>query len=64
MHGFERLRQFNRALQASEAAQAAHWGPFDPATQDLQLAEGLIFGMALVLPFWILVGYAISQLAR
>ena len=64
MQGFERLRQFNRALQASEAAMPARWDPFAPDTQDLQLAEGLLFGFVLVLPFWIMVGYAISRVAH
>jgi hypothetical protein len=45
-------------------AAAAQWNPFAPQVQDLQFAEGLLFALALVLPFWISLGYAISLVAR
>jgi hypothetical protein len=64
MQGFNRYGQFSRAIQASRMAAAEQWNPFAPQVQDLQFAEGLLFAIALVLPFWITLGYAIRLLAR
>ncbi len=64
MQGFEKLPTFRRALRASRVARAAHWNPFALYTDDLRFAEGMLFGVALMLPFWLLVGYAVSLLAR
>jgi len=64
MQGFEKLPRFSRALRASHVARAAQWNPFAIYTDDLQFAEGMLLALALVGPFWILVGYAISLLAR
>lgn len=64
MHGFDRYGQFSRAMQSSRVSAAAQWNPFAPQVQDLQFAEGLLFAIALVLPFWISLGYAVSLLAR
>jgi hypothetical protein len=62
MHGFERFGEFSRALQASKEAIAAD--PFIPYADDLRFAEGVLFSLALVLPFWILFGCALSLLLR
>jgi len=62
MQGFEKLPNFSRALQASRLARAANANPFAAYTDDLHFAEGMLVAMALVLPFWMLVGYAISVL--
>lgn len=63
MQGFEKLPNFSRALRASEVARAANWNPFVSPYDDLHFVEGMLFSMALVLPFWALVGYAIATLA-
>ncbi len=62
MQGFERLGEFSRALQASREAAAYH--PFTPYVDDLRFAEGMLFAVALVLPFWMWLGYVIDRLAR
>ena len=62
MQGFERLGEFSQALRASRAEACA--SPFTPYVDDLQFAEGLLFSFALVLPFWMLLGYAVNLLAR
>lgn len=64
MQGFDKLPRFSRALRASHVARAAEWNPFAIYNDDLQFAEGMLFAVALVSPFWILVGYAISLAAR
>ena len=64
MQGFERLVEFSRAVRASREASAECWSPFTPYADDLQLAEGILFGLALVLPFWMLLGYTVALLAR
>jgi hypothetical protein len=64
MQGFDKLGEFNRAVQASRATAAAQWNPFHPQVQDLDFAEGLLFAGVLVLPFWISLGFAISLLVR
>jgi hypothetical protein len=64
MQGLEKLPRFSRALRASHLARAAQRDPFAIYTDDLQFAEGMLFALVLVSPFWILVGYAISLLAR
>lgn len=63
MQGFDKLPRFSRALRASHVARAAG-NPFAIYTDGLQFAEGMLFAVALVSPFWILVGYAISLAAR
>jgi hypothetical protein len=63
MQGFERLGEFSRALQASREASAAG-SPFTPYVDDLRFAEGMLFGIALVMPFWLWLGYVIGRLAR
>ena len=63
MQGFERLGEFSRALQASREASAAG-SPFTPYVDDLRFAEGVLFGVALMLPFWMLLGYAVDRLAH
>jgi hypothetical protein len=60
MQGFERLAEFSRAVRASRSASAANCSPFTLYTDDLQFAEGMMFGVALVLPFWILVACAVG----
>jgi hypothetical protein len=62
MQGFERLGEFSQALQASREAAACD--PFTPYVDDLRFAEGMIFSLALVLPFWMFLGYAIDMLTR
>lgn len=64
MQGFERLGEFSRALQASREASAAAYDPFTPFVDDLRFAEGMLFGVALVLPFWMWLGYIIDRLAH
>lgn len=64
MQGFERFGEFNRAIGASRATAAAQWNPFLPQVQDFDFAEGLLLAIALVLPFWVSLGYAIRLLAR
>ncbi len=63
MQGFERLGEFSRARQASREAHAAGY-PFTPYVDDLRFAEGVLFALALVLPFWMLLGYAIDLLTH
>ena len=62
MQGFQRLGEFSRALQASRAAAA--YDPFTPHVDDLRLAEGMLFSLALVMPFWMWLGYALDRLAH
>lgn len=62
MQGFERLGEFSRALQASREAAACD--PFTPYVDDLQFAEGMLFSVALMLPFWMFLGYAIKMFTR
>jgi len=62
MQGFERLREFSRAVEASR--EAAAYSPFTPYVDDLRFAEGVLFSLALVLPFWMMMGYIIKLLAR
>ncbi len=62
MQGFERLGEFSRALQASR--EAAAYDPFTPYVDDLRFAEGMLFSLALVLPFWLLLGYLIDRLTH
>ncbi len=62
MQGFERLGEFSRALQASREAAACD--PFTPCVDDLKFAEGMLFSVALMLPFWMFLGYAIDLLTR
>jgi len=64
MQGFERLREFNRAVRASRLEAAAQWNPYLPQVQDFNFAEGLLFGVALALPFWISLAFAIELLTR
>jgi hypothetical protein len=64
MQGFERLGEFRRALRASREASAAGYDPFTPYVDDLRFAEGMLFGVALVLPFWMWLGYVIDHLAH
>jgi len=64
MHGFEKLPAFRRALRASELARAANWNPFLVYDDGLQFAEGMLLSVALMLPFWALVAYAITALAH
>ena len=62
MQGFERLGEFSRSLQASRQVTACD--PFTPFADDLRFAEGMLFSLALVLPFWMWLGYVIDKLAR
>jgi hypothetical protein len=62
MQGFERLGEFNRALHASREAAACD--PFIPYADDLRFAEGMLFSLALMLPFWMWLGYAIGSIAH
>ena len=62
MQGFERLGEFSRALQASREAVA--YDPFTPYADDLRFAEGVLFSLALVLPFWMWLGYVVDKLAH
>ncbi len=63
MQGFERLGEFSRAVHASRAESAACWDPFIPYP-DLQVAEGMLLGLMLTLPFWLAVGCAIALTLR
>jgi len=60
MQGLERLGEFSHAVRASRAA--AYSNPFTPYVDDLRFAEGMLFSLALVLPFWLMLGYAINLL--
>ena len=62
MQGFERLGEFSRALHASRAAAAYH--PFTPGVDDLRFAQGMLFSLALVLPFWMWLGYILDRLTH
>jgi hypothetical protein len=62
MQGFERLGEFSRALQASRDSIACN--PFTPCVDDLRFAEGMLFSLALVLPFWMWLGYVIDRIAH
>lgn len=62
MQGFERLGEFSRAVQASR--EAAAYDPFIAYADDLHFAQGMLFSLALVLPFWMWLGYVINRLAR
>ena len=62
MQGFERLGEFSRALRASRAETCV--SPFTPYVDDLRFAEGMLFSLALVLPFWMMLGYAVKLLTR
>jgi hypothetical protein len=62
MQGFERLGEFSRVVRASREAACAT--PFTPYIDDLRFAEGMLFSLALVLPFWMLLGYAVGLLAH
>ena len=62
MQGFERLGEFSRALQASREAAACD--PFTPYVDDLKFAEGVLFSIALMLPFWMFLGYAVDVFTR
>jgi hypothetical protein len=64
MQGFERIGDFSRAVRASRAASAACWDPFNPYVDDLQFAEGMLFGLMLVLPFWLTVAWALVLIVR
>ena len=64
MQGFERLGEFSRAVQASRAASAACGSPFVPHTDDLRFAEGMLFGVVLMLPFWLSLVWVIELLTR
>jgi hypothetical protein len=64
MQGFEKLPTFRRALRASQLARAAQWDPFAAYDDGLHFAEGMFFGIVLMLPFWALVAYAISVLTH
>ena len=61
MQGFNRLGEFSRAMQASRDTVA--YQPFTPSADDLRFAEGLLFSVALVLPFWMWLGYFVDRLA-
>jgi hypothetical protein len=39
------------------------WSLYYPSTGELQFAEGMLWGVALVIPFWIAVGYCVSLIA-
>lgn len=62
MQGFERLGEFSRAVQASR--EAAAYDPFTAYADDLRFAEGMLFSLALVLPFWMWFGYIVDKLAH
>lgn len=64
MQGFEKLGEFRRALHASREAADAGCSPFTPHVDDLRFAQGMLFSVALMLPFWMLLGYAIDLLAH
>lgn len=64
MQGLEKLRSFSRALRASQLARATHYDPFALYHDDLRFAEGMLFSVALALPFWALVAYAIAVFAH
>ena len=64
MQGFERLAEFSRALRASRQASAAGSNPYVPYADDLRFAEGVLFSLVLMLPFWVLLAYGIKQLVH
>lgn len=64
MQGFERFAEFSRALKASRAASATGSNPYVPYTDDLRFAEGVLFSLFLMLPFWLLMAYGIERLVH
>jgi hypothetical protein len=64
MQGFEKLPSFSRALRASQLARATHWDPFAIYDDPFRFAEGMLFSIALSLPFWALIAYAITVLTH
>ena len=62
MQGFGRFGQFRHALRASREATCD--SPFTPYVDDLRFAEGLLFSVALVLPFWLSLALAIELLTH
>jgi len=63
MQGFERLGEFSRAVQASQAAGSAYWEHFS-SYPDLQVAEGMLLGIMLMLPFWLAVACGLALTLR
>ena len=64
MQGFERLREFNRAFQASEPLRTANLASYELLRNELEIAEGMLCGVMLVLPFWLALACAIELLAH
>ena len=64
MQGFERLREFNRAFQASHPLRTASLGSYELLQHELEFAEGMLCGVMLVLPFWLALACAIELLAH
>ena len=64
MLGFERFGEFRQAVRASRAAAAADLGSYSLIQYEIETAEGMFFGLLLMLPFWISMAYAIELLTR
>ena len=64
MQGFERLREFNRAFQASQPIRSANLGSYELMYQQLEFAQGVLWGIVLVLPFWLALACAIELWTR
>lgn len=56
MQGFERIGEFNRAFHASHPVGVANLASYELIRHDLEFAEGMLFGVTLMLPFWTLFG--------
>ncbi len=63
MREFDPQPRFDRMFMVFQAPRIGH--PQVAVHPDgPRLIKGILFGLALVTPFWILVGYAISSMAH
>jgi hypothetical protein len=54
MLGFDKIGEFERAFNTSHPDGLAHLASYELIRHDLEFAEGMLFGVTLMLPFWTL----------